>query len=210
MWWFLLVHVGMRSRQILISKKTIFASLLLFWIIKIGFSLIYSTHHNWAVIKSFYIIGTHQIDRELSKTPPDYTEAFTLATTISKNKKLPPYIRYVHELKMVAYYLAIRLYAKEKYFIDELLHKLAERKYDDVRQQIKKRISMMDNKQEFLLDYDEELKEINDLSWSDMYNGEIIDLGISVWTLPEAGYTKGEKEITILLPLYYNFISLFP
>lgn len=93
LWWFILVYAGMKSQEILISKKAIFVSLSLFFIIKIGIGLTYSVFKNWDVINSGYIIATHQIDKELTKTPPNYTRAFILATRIAENKKLPPYIR---------------------------------------------------------------------------------------------------------------------
>lgn len=74
--------------------------------------------------------------------------------------------------------MAIRLYTNEKYFVDELLHRLAKMEYNDVRDQVEKRIAIMSNRQDpFLLNYDSELREINELSKSDIYKGERITLG---------------------------------
>jgi hypothetical protein len=131
-WWIWLVATGIKVSKVQSKvklKKAIVLSCLLFFCLQLVTSLVYSTVENWQFLKGFKIIYFKDIEKELSRHPPNYFKAGLLAGTIADNEKYPDYLRYIFKLTKITCMIANPKFQADKNLITNALKALEEKKY---------------------------------------------------------------------------------
>ena len=109
LWWLWLIYKGLNLSGIeakMSIRKIIIFSYGIFLVIQIALSLLTFSIVYGATLRDYKVIINNDIERELSKTPPNYYKAKILAQNISDNEMMPEYIRYVAILRKITYTLA--------------------------------------------------------------------------------------------------------
>lgn len=131
-WWLWLVYKGLKcsgSEAKFSLKKVVIFSYSIFLIIQITLSLLTFGIVYGATLRDFKTIIYEDIEKELSKNPPNYFRAAILAGDIANNEMMPKYIRYAAILREITYTLASPLHRTEDEIINQALKYLKERDY---------------------------------------------------------------------------------
>jgi hypothetical protein len=131
-WWLWLVYKGLKCSgyEAKVSpKKVVIFSYGIFLTIQITlllftFGIIYG-----ATFRDLKTIIFEDIEKELSKNPPNYLKAEILVGNIAKNEMMPEYARYVYILKETTYTLASPLLKTEDKIIRQSLKYQKEQDY---------------------------------------------------------------------------------
>jgi hypothetical protein len=191
-WWLLLVYKGLKCSgyEAKVSlKKVVIFSYGFFLIIQITLSLLTFGIVYGATFRDLKTIICEDIEKELSKIPPNYLRATILAGNIANNEMMPEYARYVSILKETTYTLASPLYKTEDKIIDQALKHLKERDYSTL--------------EKFLSEYLEKVSYNREDLKSLLYVGLINDL-------EKAKQLRNSPNFVNLHGKFVNFMFIFP
>jgi len=177
---------------------------------------------NHSLIANFKTLFGQAIENELSKNPPNYWNAFVLASRISEDKNLPPSVRYVYILKKVTYALSTQFFLIEGQSTEDALSALEERNYTHVQKLLKSKIKKVstDSKNPKKIIYSSLMKELEEAqliynSPNFMYpeKGTTITFGFLFLLSPKQYpyfINVHEKSINLIYMIPPSPISLFP
>ncbi|OGW39684.1 MAG: hypothetical protein A2Y97_13760 [Nitrospirae bacterium RBG_13_39_12] len=191
-WWLWLVYKGLKCSgyEAKVSpKKVVIFSYGIFLIIQITlllftFGIVYG-----AIFRDIKTIIFEDIEKELTKNPPNYLKAAILAEHIANNEMMPEYARYVSILKETTYTLASPLYRTEDKIIVQALKHLKERDYSTL--------------EIFLSEYLEKVSYNREDLMSQLYIGLINDL-------EKAKELRNSPNFVNLHGKFVNFMFIFP
>ena len=228
-WWIWLIDLGIKSFKIrtqVKAKKAILLSCLLFYFLQFTTSFIYSTIEDWEFLKGAKIMALHDIERELSKKPPDYLKASSLAGIISNNEKFPPFVRYVFKLREITYLTAIPYLKIDEKLTNNAFKTLEEKNYTYLKELLTKhkrqiQDSLVDETDIFrktfytllMNDIDEIDKIRNSPLFDDFKEYPMMTFGFS-YGFGEFGIPceidKSNNTIHLYLMIRPSLVSLFP
>ncbi len=133
-WWIWLMYTGIERSKLKPSKpkKVIVSAYVGYLLIKILLAIGITGIVSWPLLWGVKIISFQDIKAQLSKRPPDYLMAATLAARISSIKNMPPSLRYRYRLEEASYWLASPLAEGKTVLTSEILRRLENKDYGTV------------------------------------------------------------------------------
>ncbi len=199
-WWLWLIYTGLRLSKIKSPrnlKKAILFSYITFSVIQTSLLFLLFVHEHGPLLRDMKTIITEDIDKELSKEPPNYFKASILARRIANNEKMPAYFRYAAKLREITYTIATPIFKGDEKIVSQVLNSIKEYNYIYLQKILDEYLKSLlhneqDSKRLLYLALIKELEEAERIRNSENF----IDLN--------------GKNLMFMLPIPTNVITLFP
>ncbi len=221
-WWLWLVHAGLTNSKLKSSKprRKIILAYVLFFSLQLFSVLLATTITNWSILSACKTLAFQDIQAELTKSPPNYFKAASLAANISDNENMPDFIRYVFKLRKAAYLLATPLFEGESPFTKQVLKDLEVKEFASAKSLLSDHLHRLSSDaknpgRQSYLQLANEVKEAEDLFNSPRFVdlGKTAQLGVGfMFGLSKSSYSidLNDKKIQINLAIQPSWIALFP